>query len=71
MNKPCNNYQMKKSCIIEMLNDEGRDLDQAYIEALIHDTSLFPVSEGQNLDWGLAIYEKNGKTWMLDFKNNH
>jgi len=67
--KPCNNYQMKKACILEMLALEGRRESPIYIENLIKDTALYPVSGEEG--FGIACYEKNGIIYMLDFKDQH
>lgn len=69
--KACNNYQMKKSAIIQMLKDEGRDIDLAYIEALIKDTSLYPAPADEDASWGIGCYEKNGTFYILDYKDQH
>ena len=68
--KPCNNYQMKKACILEMLEIEERSESPLYIENLIKDTALYPVNAGEE-GFGIACYEKNGITYMLDFKDQH
>ena len=54
-----------------MLKDEGRDIDLAYIEALIKDTSLYPAPADEDASWGIGCYEKNGTFYILDYKDQH
>lgn len=72
--KPCNNYQMKKSAIISMLIDDGRERDAKdpeVIKAYIHDTALYPVASDWDEGWGIGAHETNGQLYILDFKDQH
>lgn len=73
--KACNNYQMKKSTIMQMLVDDGRERDAkdpAVIKAYIADTALYPATEKDLADgWGIGAYEKGGQHYILDFKDQH
>lgn len=73
--KACNNYQMKKCAIKQMLIDDGRERDAGdpvVIKAYLTDTALYLATEKDLADgWGIGSYEKDGRHYILDFKDQH